>query len=215
MTPGEARAILGVSRTSTVDDVKEAYRLRSRMMHPDRYADRPDSEVRLATSEFQRLGWARDVLVEATGREGSRSDQSHRAKAAETMTIRVDSSVLRLGGRVRFQTPLGVPATIAIPHASRNGLRLRLSDRSSTGGELIVIVLAGSEARSSNSNTSERPTGEGHWAGGAPPSQSDEVNQASKGPLGIGGGGWAAIWLLVVAAVVVAVWNHSAYLAGY
>ncbi|TFD60918.1 hypothetical protein E3T39_07345 [Cryobacterium suzukii] len=62
MTPDTAAAILNISTSSPRTEIDKAFRLRSRMSHPDRFAGAPAADIRAATAEFVRVTEARNVL---------------------------------------------------------------------------------------------------------------------------------------------------------
>lgn len=64
-------SILGVSRTASDDEIKEAYRTLARKYHPDNYED--DNPLKeLATEKMQDLNWAYDE-IQRLRKEGSAS----------------------------------------------------------------------------------------------------------------------------------------------
>lgn len=66
MTLDEARACLHVSPGATADDIRQAFRRRARIVHPDRHPDADPDELRALEAEFNRVREARDILVRFT-----------------------------------------------------------------------------------------------------------------------------------------------------
>ena len=66
MTLDEARACLYVSRGATADEIRQAFRRRARIVHPDRHPDAGPDELRTLEAEFNRAREARDILVRFT-----------------------------------------------------------------------------------------------------------------------------------------------------
>lgn len=62
MNTDTARALLDVAADCTSEELAAAFKARSRMMHPDRFSGRPESEVRMATRDYQRLEEAYRLL---------------------------------------------------------------------------------------------------------------------------------------------------------
>jgi hypothetical protein len=63
MTPEEAAAVLGVAPDATPPEIERAYRRLARDLHPDRFAGRPDDEVRAANEQFLVVMRAHDTLL--------------------------------------------------------------------------------------------------------------------------------------------------------
>ena len=66
MTLDEARACLSVSPGATADEIRQAFRRRARIVHPDRHPDAVPDELRTLEAEFNRAREARDILVRFT-----------------------------------------------------------------------------------------------------------------------------------------------------
>lgn len=130
--------MLGVSASSTRSAILSAYRLRARMMHPDRHVGRPESEVRLATQEFQRLTAARDVLTagEASMDESRRAAESTR----HVVPLTVSPLIAADGGIVEIRSGAGVPLSVRIPAAVSDGTVLRVPDRDVDAGYRYVRI---------------------------------------------------------------------------
>jgi len=141
MTVDEARIVLGVAADASADEVRRAYGLRSRMMHPDRFAGRPESEVRLATAEFQRLTAARDALLGA----GWISEPPPARGADESAEVSIDVALATAGGTVEVTTAAGQQVTVRLPAGTSDGTRLRVPGRAApvsdgTPGDLYLTV---------------------------------------------------------------------------
>lgn len=156
MTPSEARAVLGVSASASELEIRNAFKLRSRMFHPDRFAGRPESEVRLATKEFQRLGEARAVLLgdEATGQpHRSRKASTTKPPAPEHVTTHIASDTAADGGLVTVVAPTG-SYRLRIPPATSDGAKFRIrgggSEAQATGHRRDLIVTVHVEQPRSN-----------------------------------------------------------------
>ena len=63
MTPEEAAAVLGVAPDATPPEIERAYRRLARDLHPDRFAGRPDEEVRAASERFIEVIQAHETLL--------------------------------------------------------------------------------------------------------------------------------------------------------
>jgi DnaJ domain len=66
MTLEEARRYLDLQRGATVEEIRQAFRRRARMVHPDRHPDAGPDELRTLEAEFNRAREARDILVRFT-----------------------------------------------------------------------------------------------------------------------------------------------------
>lgn len=84
MDPDTAAAILNVDRDADDDTIRAAFKLRSRMWHPDRFASGTERERTEAATEFVRVTTASEVLLSRqlpmdenlkTGRPGRPDDQ--------------------------------------------------------------------------------------------------------------------------------------------
>lgn len=91
MTLDEARACLYVSPGATADEIRQAFRRRARIVHPDRHPDAGPEELRMLEAEFNRAREARDILVRYTLdplRKPSPAPASRPAPAASRPTPR-------------------------------------------------------------------------------------------------------------------------------
>lgn len=146
LTADEARAVLGLPASYTRLDVLNAYRIRARMMHPDRFAGSPESEVKLATSEFQRLSRARDVLLESV--HGIGESQPPPSSTSRTkIEVEIAPSILRQGGLVTVRTPSGELTKLRVQAGTTSGTTLRVpgrgpADDSGNRADLFVRVTA-------------------------------------------------------------------------
>jgi hypothetical protein len=70
MTPEEAAAVLGVAPDATPPEIERAYRRLARDLHPDRFAGRPDHEVRAANERFVVVTRAHETLLVLTRLRG-------------------------------------------------------------------------------------------------------------------------------------------------
>ena len=61
--------VLGVSKTATDDEIKSAYRKLAMKYHPDRYANKPDSEKKKAEETFNEINQAYSVLSDKQKRQ--------------------------------------------------------------------------------------------------------------------------------------------------
>ncbi|MBN9187417.1 DnaJ domain-containing protein [Microbacterium sp.] len=70
MTVDEARTCLGLGRDAGVQEIREAFRMRAREVHPDRHPDADPYGRRRLELEFDRARTARDILVTHVGDTG-------------------------------------------------------------------------------------------------------------------------------------------------
>lgn len=70
MTIDEARTCLGLGRDAGVQEIREAFRVRAREVHPDRHPDADPYGRRRLELEFDRARTARDLLVTHVGDTG-------------------------------------------------------------------------------------------------------------------------------------------------
>jgi len=61
--------VLGVSKSSTGDEIQKAYRKLARKYHPDLHADKSDREKETAKQNFQKVQQAYDVLSDSKKRQ--------------------------------------------------------------------------------------------------------------------------------------------------
>ncbi|MFH8250203.1 DnaJ domain-containing protein [Microbacterium sp. B2969] len=66
MTLDEARQCLDLEHGATVDEIRQAFRRRARIVHPDRHPDAGPEELRTLEAEFDRAREARDILIRFT-----------------------------------------------------------------------------------------------------------------------------------------------------
>lgn len=148
MTPEAARALLDVPADAGPDVIENAFRARSRMMHPDRFAGRPESEVRLATLDFQRLETARRVLLDGDARGGRETNGPPHVGLDIRITHTVTAELLLNGGVERIATDHGV-RVIRVPARTRAGATVRAAGMGAPGsgpaskfGDLYVVLRA-------------------------------------------------------------------------
>lgn len=204
MTPEAARLLLDVSADASLDEIERAFRARQRMMHPDRFAERPESEIRLATADFQRLERAYRVLREANTSGYRPSDDTPKSESEQPridldvrVVHRVSPRRLFTGGVEYVTTAHGVRA-IRIPPRTAGGATVRAAhlgapDPRSDGvfGDLFVKLVEAVEPAWGSSES------------GMPREGGDE-NRPNGGRRRSRGGWWAAGVALVVAAFVLA-----------
>ncbi|MFZ3454215.1 J domain-containing protein [Arthrobacter sp. 7Tela_A1] len=162
MTPAEARAILGLAADATMDEIESAYQRRSRFIHPDRFSGRPESDIRFATAEFQRIGNARDLLrgcfseAESTSAGADDSETPTSGSGEETFEepdptrvfITIPHHRAVAGNVIRVQSPSGENVSIRLPRSFDSKLTVRIKgrgDRSFSSGvrpDLLVTVVA-------------------------------------------------------------------------
>lgn len=61
--------VLGVAKNATADEIKKAYRKKAIQYHPDKYADKPESEQKAAEEKFKEAAEAYDVLSDDKKRQ--------------------------------------------------------------------------------------------------------------------------------------------------
>ncbi len=132
MTPDQARVVLGVSDTADAQEILVAYRSLARMMHPDRFAGRPESEVRLATIAYQRLDEAFRVLRNGSPSSNEGTEQNPPRNSSpprngdDFRTSRaLPPEVFRDGGTIAVETPMG-RRILRIRPATKPGTVLRV-----------------------------------------------------------------------------------------
>ena len=145
MTLEQAYVVLGLSSGASDADIERAFRLRSRMMHPDRFVSSPESEVRLATAEFRRVTDARATLL--AGRKHRRQDDPMPERGADAeVSALLEPSVASRGGTVTVTTPQGDSVRVRVPPQTKAGARLRVKGHGRRGvhggesGNLIVFI---------------------------------------------------------------------------
>lgn len=150
MNADTARALLDVEPNCTAEELRAAFKARSRMMHPDRFSGRPESEVRLATRDYQRLERAYQLLREPFGSAADPPKSPRRgADVARSQTISGSTAVF--GGVIAVQGGRGMVKMRVAPGTTPN-MKLRLRGHGGAGtaggayGDLIVTLVVGSEA---------------------------------------------------------------------
>ena len=66
MTLDEARQCLGVNGSASADEIRDAFRRKARVVHPDRNPHSTPADLALFGREFDRAREARDILVRYT-----------------------------------------------------------------------------------------------------------------------------------------------------
>ncbi|MBX3311871.1 MAG: J domain-containing protein [Microbacteriaceae bacterium] len=64
LTTDQAFTLFGLDSSATREELDEVFKIKSRMTHPDRFAGSPESEIKMATKEFQRLNAAYALLTQ-------------------------------------------------------------------------------------------------------------------------------------------------------
>ena len=102
----DAYEVLGVSRTATDEEIKEAYRNLARQYHPDGYADNPLSD--LAKEKMQEINDAYDTIIRE--RRGNPSGQG--AGAGSTGQYADVRAMINSGRMAEAETLLdGIPGS--------------------------------------------------------------------------------------------------------
>lgn len=147
MNADTARALLDVAPDCTAQELLAAFKARSRMMHPDRFAGRPESEVRMATRDYQRLEQAYRLLSMPPHSSHQPSTAPQRGRdILRAETISADTATF--GGVIRVQGGLGIVKVRVAPGATHN-TKLRLRGHGNPGvaggedGDLIVTLTVG------------------------------------------------------------------------
>ena len=73
--------ILGVERTASDDEIKNAYRALARKYHPDKYRDSDLAEM--ATEKMQDINWAYDEIKKERAGGGSRKTECDRVHSRQ------------------------------------------------------------------------------------------------------------------------------------
>lgn len=139
MRRAEALVVLGLSGNPSSTDISNAYRLRSRMMHPDRFAGRPESEIRIATADFQRITLAKEVLERDAPQEAADGESIE-----VVLTMTAEAAVR--GGMFTIDRRGLSPQKIRVPPGVTEGALLRVPGRGRPGarggrnGDLVVRV---------------------------------------------------------------------------
>lgn len=109
MKRSEAAAVLGVPITATPDEVRAAYRTRTRLLHPDRFATAAAADHAAATTEQTRVNAARDVLLDPSHRDpGEPSPAATRSAAVHHAAAdRLDARAAQLA---RWSYLVGLPS---------------------------------------------------------------------------------------------------------
>lgn len=158
MTPEQAFAILGLPSSATIEEVKKAFKVRSRMMHPDRFAGRPEVEIEIATEDFKRLNSAYEVLishVKNTSPSGSRakpktdygsysSNTKTGSSSSQRIKVRVPSRIAINGGVVKVDVGYGQATRsvkIRIPAGVEHGEVLRVPHPAGDGDLILDLIV--------------------------------------------------------------------------
>ena len=101
----DAYEVLGVSRTATDDEIKEAYRALARKYHPDSYTDNPLSD--LAKEKMQEINEAYDAIIRE--RRGGAGQTAGAGASGPFSDVR---AMINAGRMAEAETLLdGIPAT--------------------------------------------------------------------------------------------------------
>lgn len=178
MNEDVARGILGLESGATREEIKKAYAQRARFMHPDRFIDRSQSEIDHATSEFQRLGVARDFLLAGAFESSARTRTTSNGPSQEReptprkgrhfhTSIEVNERELVPGAVLLVSGPHGSPVKVRVPTSFLAGSTLRVKNQGWPGvsggaaGDLYVKITV-----RDSGPASEPSRGTGHSASG-------------------------------------------------
>lgn len=115
MQRAEATAILGVSSLATAAEIQAAYRSKSRLLHPDRFAQSNPADYAAATAEQARVNTARDVLLDPAKAEpdsGSRTYSPAAMRAARPYFVAAERLQTRAAYLNRMATLVGLPSLV-------------------------------------------------------------------------------------------------------
>lgn len=121
MTLEEARRCLGLQRGATVDEIRQAFRRRARMVHPDRHPGAAPDELRFLEGEFNRAREARDILVRFARdpRDTASSESVPRPAPAASRPAPVRTPAPQPGARTRRPVPEPAPHAHPVPVTMR------------------------------------------------------------------------------------------------
>lgn len=139
-------SILGVERSASDDEIRQAYRRLARELHPDLHPGRDSEEA------FKALGLAHAVLSDAERRRlydqfgaaslepgfeppGRVAPGPARSSGSGDLVVplEIDLSAAITGGPQRVEAPTGATLTVEVPPDARSGQQIRLPGRGRPG----------------------------------------------------------------------------------
>lgn len=131
--------ILGVPRSASQDEIKQAFRELAKKYHPDRFK----GDKKVGETKFKEVHEAYEELLNSERRMEHNTKRAHHAqKSADLhMEISVSYENAELGGEKEVRTPDGHRIVVMIPENMRDGRKIRLEGQGAGGrGDLYVTV---------------------------------------------------------------------------
>lgn len=156
MTIDDALLILDLRLPIDAHQVRSAYRHKARIVHPDLRTGQKREDIEQASSAFQQLTEARDLLLEMTEtapitnryREPESAPRLPPERGSDrTAKITIAAHIAANGGTIVIRTPRNETVRIRIQEHTRDGAKMRLPGKGNYGlhgganGDLFLIIM--------------------------------------------------------------------------